>query len=103
MSRLTSSVSCKAVAMVCSLYLLFNREAGTARALPLPACGERVGVRGCIRESERPRLVARSCPAPHPNPLPARGERERNRRAHLTLHYSPGTSARAALVPQLRP
>jgi hypothetical protein len=40
-------------------------------SLPLPACGERVGVRGRIRESER---LERP---PHPDLLPARGEKER--------------------------
>jgi hypothetical protein len=49
---------------------------GTASALPLPACGERVGVRGhfhALRLSGTP---------PHParfarHPLPADGEREK--------------------------
>src|SRR5262249_18328708 len=50
-------------------------EVSTVRALPLPACGERVGVRGALRESESLRLSAPSCLAPHPDLLPAqRGE-----------------------------
>src|SRR6266700_6668479 len=42
---------------------------------PRPACGERVGARGRLRESER---VERP---PHPNLLPACGEKERTLRA----------------------
>src|SRR5258708_27641840 len=42
----------------------FEAEARcTARALPLPACGERVGVRGRIHDSERLSLVEMP---PHP-------------------------------------
>jgi len=42
---------------------------GTARLLPLPACGERVGVRGPLRESELSSLGLRLAERP---PHPAR-------------------------------
>src|SRR5579871_3435137 len=53
---------------------------GTALPPPLPACGERVGVRGPLHESERfqQTINSESLEAPpHPNLLPARGEKER--------------------------
>src|SRR5258708_12526634 len=43
--------------------------AGTAPALPLPACGERVGVRGRIHDSERSDSRQRP-PPPLPPPPP---------------------------------
>jgi hypothetical protein len=45
---------------------------GAAASL-LPACGEKVRMRG----GEASRDRAPNGPAPHPNPLPASGERER--------------------------
>ena len=50
--------------------------------LPLPARGERVGVRGQFHESERPRITSNAQirgEAPSP-PVPRKRERERLRR-----------------------
>src|SRR5262249_29716046 len=60
------------------------REAGTVVALPLPLQGERVGVRGSIRES------CACGSTPHPDPLPAKsGERERRHSAGAQTPCSP--------------
>jgi ABC-type Fe3+ transport system substrate-binding protein len=59
-----------------------SRAFAYGRAAPLPplsACGERVGVRGPLRESERFSQTINSESLerpPHPNLLPARGEKE---------------------------
>src|SRR5229473_618991 len=62
---------------------LVGQGIATARSLLLlPACGEKVGMRGRGRESERVEMshhLGKSEPVeapPHPNPLPASGERE---------------------------
>jgi hypothetical protein len=47
----------------------------SAPHLLLPACGEKAGMRGPLRDSER-RNSEPSGTAPSPLPLPARGERE---------------------------
>ncbi len=45
-------------------------DEATDRGLPRPACGERVGVRGCVHARQRPH--------PHPSPLPPGGGRGSN-------------------------
>jgi hypothetical protein len=62
---------------------------GTLAALPLPACGERVGVRGRFHESEPSSIAADAQTrgeAPSPGSLP---------RSDLSPHAGRGSSARS--------
>ena len=69
-----------------------------ARCLPLPACGERVGVRGGLGRTLRRRVAA-----PHPNPLPMlkrHGERETAAPRPLLLLPRPEAAEVVALIPE---